>query len=377
MPQSTIINIVLGLILAGADAGVIPMESGGLLKRQPQLSNEQLFDGISEATNLEWHPCSNKTLEVKYGCARLSVPLDYNKPENGLRAIIPIIKYTASKGVPYKGTVLVNPGGPGGLGTEWVYQHFKPEHQNATEISQTKISGRRIKRDVGSNSRNDTDTGNFAYGARVPQEQLYDAPGALKYFDKKNAACFETVGAYNQAGPHMSTAVVATDMLSIGKALAREKGTPEDKTLVNFYGASYGTVIDSVDAVRERFNNITRKMDIFATKFAENPEKATAFDDIVKGFKAKIFESLYNPLYHWPKMAEYLIGVERILAPSNPSDWNTTAISDLGVNHAAENPKSRKPLGEFPDSYVNVACTDGRDVRALKNVTVEDQRCES
>ena len=58
---------------------------------------------------VEWEPC-----EDDFACARVEVPLDYSDPG---RATIEIaaIRADATKGEP-QGTILVNPGGPGGSG---------------------------------------------------------------------------------------------------------------------------------------------------------------------------------------------------------------------------------------------------------------------
>jgi hypothetical protein len=52
--------------------------------------------------------------------------------------------------------------------------------------------------------------------------------------------CEAAIGGPNGVGPHMSTAVVATDMLSIVKAFAAtERGKRvEDSSLLNYWGIS-------------------------------------------------------------------------------------------------------------------------------------------
>ncbi|EEB89477.1 hypothetical protein MPER_12416, partial [Moniliophthora perniciosa FA553] len=52
-----------------------------------------------------------------------NVPLDYNNAENGKSAAIAVIKYPATvQGDGYGGSVLVNPGGPGGSGVDMALQ---------------------------------------------------------------------------------------------------------------------------------------------------------------------------------------------------------------------------------------------------------------
>ena len=61
---------------------------------------------------LDWKPC-----EGSFECAKVKVPLDYSKPD-GDRIELAVIKL-ATKG-DKKGTLLVNPGGPGGSGYDFV-----------------------------------------------------------------------------------------------------------------------------------------------------------------------------------------------------------------------------------------------------------------
>jgi pimeloyl-ACP methyl ester carboxylesterase len=59
------------------------------------------------------------------------------------------------------------------------------------------------------------------------------------------AECAAAIGGPNDAGPHMSTAVVARDMLSIVDAFAAtESGkSVKDSSLLNYWGLSYGTYL--------------------------------------------------------------------------------------------------------------------------------------
>lgn len=68
----------------------------------------------------------------------------------------------------------------------------------------------------------------------------------IDYGKKLGAQCEKTVGGELDAGPHMSTATTARDMLSIVDAFAatedgQRASTPS--TLLNYYGVSYGTVL--------------------------------------------------------------------------------------------------------------------------------------
>lgn len=84
-------------------------------------------DDRRNAATLKWAPCNldfpesydpiitprNDSLD----CATLSVPLDYSNPKDSRSIDLQLIRQKATK-EPFKGSVLTNPGGPGGSGVE-------------------------------------------------------------------------------------------------------------------------------------------------------------------------------------------------------------------------------------------------------------------
>ncbi|KAK6526360.1 hypothetical protein TWF694_004957 [Orbilia ellipsospora] len=457
--------LLLPLLLFEAKASDIPPSSNDLRKRN---STQQLFDGIVGDVNLKWYPC-NETQEIKFECARLIVPLDYNKPENGFRAIIPMVKYPAAKGVPYKGAVLVNPGGPGAPGTEFIYGNgtaqkleqravgpgwdiigfdprgvgysipssdcklgpsdFNPAWQNATSLKPPSVAPQSLildKRKTDKGPVNTTEPYETIFGLRIPKMRPLNITNMLDELDKAQKACVNSIGAYNQAGPHMNTVVVATDMLSIGKALARERGLPENTTLVNYWGGSYGTLLgqyfatlypknvgkfvldgvvdaeswikgqqehtklihgdeawsffpshcfkagpahckfyaNSVDAIRERFNNLTTKLSVIRD-LPQTEASDSAVDLFFGGFTRKIFRSLYRPSKDWPKIAEFLVNLEKSMPSGNHSEWDWNSISDY-IYPPEKNSTGRQELDSFSYGLDKVFCMDGHDVRGRK-----------
>ena len=80
--------------------------------------------------SLDWAPCdldfpsTYKTVIADSGeplfCATLTVPLDYtDDSEDGETIDLQLIKVKANK-QPFKGSILTNPGGPGGSGVEFI-----------------------------------------------------------------------------------------------------------------------------------------------------------------------------------------------------------------------------------------------------------------
>lgn len=84
-------------------------------------------DDKHNATDLKWAPCnldfpeSYKSIIASRNdsldCATLSVPLDYSNPKDGRSIDLQLIRAKATK-EPFKGSILTNPGGPGGSGVE-------------------------------------------------------------------------------------------------------------------------------------------------------------------------------------------------------------------------------------------------------------------
>ncbi|MCJ1474357.1 hypothetical protein MMC13_003015 [Lambiella insularis] len=68
--------------------------------------------------HLNWIPCSCP----RFQCANLSVPLDYPNPNETRTASVALVRYLASNPSTETGTLIFNPGGPGGSGTGSTYR---------------------------------------------------------------------------------------------------------------------------------------------------------------------------------------------------------------------------------------------------------------
>ena len=78
----------------------------------------QLVEGHGEMAHpalgagVQWHPCGSGGQ-----CGALAVPIDYDNPTRGV-ATIALIRFPATGAK--TGSVLFNPGGPGGSGVDFV-----------------------------------------------------------------------------------------------------------------------------------------------------------------------------------------------------------------------------------------------------------------
>ncbi|KAB8293767.1 hypothetical protein EYC80_009252 [Monilinia laxa] len=211
------------------------------------LTKQWTFDEIPTSTNLILYPCFSR-----YHCFMLDVPLDYSKP-NGTRASVPLIMIAAhsnSNDGPYQGMILTNPGGPGNSGVNFLledgYSVLLPVMGTNYDIVSFDPRGMGHSNplaDCSSSSPTKLHRRNF--GLSGPE---FDSSYWTKEFQTAldfGAQCNETIGGSDQAGHHMSTAVVAKDMLSIVDAFAKtERGqSVESSSLLNYWGFSYGSFI--------------------------------------------------------------------------------------------------------------------------------------
>ncbi len=120
------------------------------------------------------------------------------------------------------------------LGTNWDIVGFDPR-------------GIWLSQPLANCSANTTPERSFSLSSRsVPRvsDDFYE--GFIESGKELGELCEKTIGGDNDAGPHMSTAVTARDMLSIVDAYAEtEDGQRAAKpnTLLNYYGISYGTFL--------------------------------------------------------------------------------------------------------------------------------------
>ncbi|KAF3078528.1 hypothetical protein TWF102_004396 [Orbilia oligospora] len=457
-------QVFLALTLLGTVKGLGNPLDQFLYKRQAP--REPLFVNVPASVDLEWYSCGNGVIESKFECARLSVPLDYKRPENGLRAIVPIVKFPAESNVPYKGSVLYNPGGPGQPGVELIYLDsffedirsdvvgpgwdiiafdprgmgysiphgscnitpgtFVPGRQNATTLPTTPTrSNTRHRRRAPTFPPNNDEV---VFNMLIPDDPPSRKTIAYAEADSWTRACQELVSQYNQAGPHMNTVVMATDMLSIAQALAREKN--ESNTILNYYGPSYGsllgqyfatlypdnvgkfyldgvvdadtwvtqdnanTTIIHVDkiwskffsacydagptkcsmftgrnshAVRDRFNAITAKLNATKYELEGIPEAPHLnITSLLWTIKGLAFGGGYSPSFIWPLLSNYLVSLETLLA----SIGSANRDPEVSRRALSEFEKRAEPAVDLytkiSESFYQVACTDARDLRGVE-----------
>lgn len=174
----------------------------------------------------EWRDCRG-ALE----CAEIEVPLDYDEPD-GDRVELALLRVPAGDGDDKVGSLLVNPGGPGGSGIEYAARaemFFGEPVRNAFDIVGFDPRGVGLSTPVDCLSDEQLD----GYVASDPDpETVTEARRVDQLLEVFGEGCVERSG---ELAGHVSTVEAAQDMDIIRGVLGQEE--------MAFFGASYGTLL--------------------------------------------------------------------------------------------------------------------------------------
>ncbi|KAI8968146.1 alpha/beta-hydrolase [Trametes punicea] len=223
-------SVAVGLNLCRGVSHVRSMDNLQAFVEEPEFD----WYALEPARSIQWTSCYSGQK-----CARLLLPLDYGTPDGPTTAIALRMIPSADK-EHYKGTILINPGGPGGSGTDLVAR-----------------AGRNISRVVGESF----DILGFdprGTGASTPSASCFETDSQRKLWylqeghhllnitddsleiqrARENAVarrCEDKIGGEWGIGRFMSTPDVARDMLEIVHQLGQEK--------LQYWGFSYGSIL--------------------------------------------------------------------------------------------------------------------------------------
>lgn len=226
------------------------------------------WNSIKPSRTLEYHGC----YENKTQCARLILPLDYNRPNDTRSVVIAILKQPAS--VPdshpaFGGSIFLNPGGPGGSATDMVRVLGSGLQQRLER------SGRRHYEYIGIDPRGvgfswppancfpgdlfSRQTFNTETRGLGPlNEGDRTVPYGLALQDGFGQHCLTADSTGANGGPifaYAGTASVARDMVEVAdrieqlrqkaanKSSSATNSTRQDVARVQYIGLSYGTVL--------------------------------------------------------------------------------------------------------------------------------------
>ncbi|MEV4116734.1 alpha/beta fold hydrolase, partial [Nonomuraea sp. NPDC049695] len=186
----------------------------------------------ASTASISWQPC---TEDATVDCGTLTVPLDWGNPD-GEKIQLALARRKATNPSARIGSLVVNPGGPGGSGKQIVLKDRLPFSSEIT--SRFDIVGFDPRGVAGS------------HPIQCSQDLASQAPDPFL----KSQADFERLLAFNQrykqdcrarTGPlfdHVDTLSVARDLDTMRQALGDDK--------LSFYAISYGTLIGQIYAER-------------------------------------------------------------------------------------------------------------------------------
>ncbi|PSN59768.1 alpha/beta-hydrolase, partial [Corynespora cassiicola Philippines] len=200
---------------------------------------------------LTWAPCNldfpeelAAAVTTPIDCANLEVPLDYTSPESKETIQLQLIRVSATQ-EPAKGSIIFNPGGPGGSGVEEIAR-YGPMYRDVFEGQyniigfDTRGVGKTIPYTCGAFDELSS-AGSLQRRANIttlPQQSgddVFDFLESKAWNDTRlfADACGE---AHQDIGRFVGTAFVARDLLAIVDALGEDG-------LLRFWGRSYSTIL--------------------------------------------------------------------------------------------------------------------------------------
>jgi pimeloyl-ACP methyl ester carboxylesterase len=225
-----------------------------------------------ENQKLDWATC----YEI-FECTDLRVPIDYADLTVGTFKLA-VLRYKAQDQGKRIGSLIVNPGGPGGSGVDYAYNAeyvFDPDILDRYDI--VGFDPRGVDRSAPIECLTDAETdANYASDAKPDtQEELEKALADSQDFIKK---CEEK----NKYLTHYSTAESARDMDILRAALGDKK--------INYFGKSYGTYLGTLYA--QFFPDKVGRMvldgalDPNISILEQNISQAVGFDEALDAFLA-------------------------------------------------------------------------------------------
>ncbi len=219
---------------------------------------------------LSWSKCSSKTNHL---CATIEVPVDYAKPD-GDRFGLALRKVAASDPSKRVGSLLINPGGPGGSGLEFAqYASFVFSPQVRASYDIIGFDPRGIGRSSPVGCLTDRDMNLLFAGDPTPDTPAEKAT-LIGDADAVTARCAAKGG---ERARHLSTAEVARDMDVIRVLVGDQK--------LNYFGVSYGTMLGALYA--DQFPHKVGRL-VLDSAISPNQTQSQEMTYDIQGFESSI-----------------------------------------------------------------------------------------
>ncbi|KAJ6558045.1 TAP-like protein-domain-containing protein [Mycena capillaripes] len=224
------------------------------------------WENVAPSDTLEWSAC----YYGRYQCARLNVPLNYSEP-HGKQAAIAMVRYTAA--VPadsplYRGPVLINPGGPGASGTNFVLAGgLQLAEVVGPEFDIVGFDPRGVGQSTPCVSFFDSNIERQIWGDPSLTELNASADALGRHWAR--ARVYNRLAAERESIRHLNTDNTARDMLRIVRAHGKEK--------IQYWGFGYGSLLGAVYATmfpdkveRIVIDGVVDAEDYFETRWSNN-----------------------------------------------------------------------------------------------------------
>jgi pimeloyl-ACP methyl ester carboxylesterase len=256
------LSIVAGLISAGAIYYPLINQDSNT---EPDTQVTKVPANLQEFYDQKpvWSDCKGKNTDAR--CGFIQVPLNWSKPEDGgIKIAVAINPANNPESAPY---LLMNPGGPGSSGREWVTDYFDSLGTEKLRSSYNIVGF--DPRGVGASTAikcfDDQGMYNFLYESSPyeigSQEDLNYTKSSIAAF---GASCLKNTGPLLG---HVDTSSAAKDMDIIRAVLGSEK--------LNYLGFSYGTLLGATYATY-----FPKKVGRFVLDGVVDPTSSPAQDSI-------------------------------------------------------------------------------------------------
>ncbi|MFJ5675196.1 alpha/beta hydrolase [Streptomyces sp. NPDC093097] len=212
-----------------AGAG-LPASDGSPLEPLPAVVPTALRPYYDQ--RLSWHDCG----VAGFQCATMKAPLDYDKPDPGTDLKLAVARKKATGPGPRIGSLLVNPGGPGGSAIDYLQQYAPQPAAVRARYDMVAMDPRGVARSEPVECLTDRQMDHFTQIDTTPDTPAEVGKLVTAY---RNFA----EGCEARSGkllPHVSTIEAARDMDILRAVLGDQKLT--------YVGASYGTFLGATYA---------------------------------------------------------------------------------------------------------------------------------
>lgn len=322
--------VVAGCTSTGATTEVVGPAPGGPGVRDPADPGADPPVGVGE---IAWGSCDDGAVEDEE-CGTLEVPLDYGDPD-GATIEVAISRIAARRPDDRVGILLVNPGGPGASGVDYARDGLWPDELR-DRFDLIGFDPRGIGRSTPIECLSDAELEELFDRSTTPPAGGLEA--WLEPGERAEAQC-----AASEVGRHLGSRNVARDMDEIRRALGEEQ--------LNFYGASYGTVIASayVDLFPANARGIVMDSVVSptATPQQEAADQAAAFESLLDDFTVWCDDGNTCPADPRASITELIAAADAEPIPVPEFDGRLSGVlALLGVITAFYTPTAWSFLGE-------------------------------